>query len=249
VLGFVPQPNLRFTVKITDFQINKVTAFRLTEKIMKQEIAVIGLGKFGFYFATTLVNLGYTVIGIDNSQTRIQAAKDVLHQVYKANAANKDALEQIGLAEVSHLLISVGDSIAASSMIAMYAKEMEIPHVWVKAVTPDHQRLLRKLGVDEVIIPEQMAAVQLASQVAIQGFLQYASFDPEVSFQRMTIDQWEGKTLRSLDLPRTYQVQVISLKKKDSNNYDYTPDPDYTFQKGDTIIILRHTHTSKDFKP
>ena len=216
---------------------------------MKQEIAVIGLGKFGFYFASTLVNLGYTVIGIDNNQARVQAAKDALNQVYKANAANKEALKQIGLAGVSHVLISVGDSIAASSMIAMYVKEMDIPQVWVKAVSPDHQRLLRKLGVDEVIIPEQMAAIQLASKVAIHGFLQYASFDPEVSFQKLTIDKWAGKNLHALDLPQEYQVKVISMKKIDTDSYDYTPDPEYLFQKGDTLIVLCHTNTSREINP
>ena len=211
---------------------------------MKQEIAVIGLGKFGFYFASTLVNLGYTVIGIDNSQPRILEAKNVLSQVYKANAASKEALEQIGLADVSHVLISVGDSIAASSMIAMFVKEMGIPHVWVKAVTPDHQRLLQKLGVDEVIIPEQMAAVQLASKVAIQGFLQYATFDPDVSFQKLIVDRWEGESLQSLQLEKEYEVKLISLKTRESDTYDYTPDPDYPLQKGDTLIVLRHTLTS-----
>ncbi len=216
---------------------------------MQQEIAVIGLGKFGFYFAKTLVELGHTVIGIDNSQLRVQKARDTLNQVYKADATNPDALAQIGLAEVSHVLISVGDSIAASTMIAMFAKEMDIPKVWVKAVNPDHQRLLQKLQVDEVIIPEQMAAIQLASKVAIPGFLQYAAFDPEVSFQELTVEKWAGKSLRELDLPRKHKVQVISLKKKDEDNYIYTPDPDYTFREGDTIVVLRHTNITSPIKP
>ncbi len=216
---------------------------------MKQEIAVIGLGKFGLYFASTLVDLGHTVIGIDNRQARIQVAGDKLHQVYRADATNKEALEQIGLAEVSHVLISVGDSIAASSMIAMYVKEMDIPRLWVKAVTPDHQRLLYKLGVDEVIIPEQMAAVQLASKVAIPGFLQYAAFDPEVSFQELTIDRWAGKSLRQLDLTRKHQIQVISVKKLDTDTYEYTPDPDYVFQPGDVVIVLRRTNATDRIKP
>ncbi len=210
---------------------------------MKREIAVIGLGKFGLYFASTLVDLGYTVIGIDNSQNRVQAARDKLSQVYKADATSKDALEQIGLTEVSHVLISVGDSIAASSMIAMYTKEMDIAQVWAKAVTPDHQRLLYKLGVDEVIIPEQMAAIQLASKVAIPGFLQYATFDPVVSFQELTISKWAGKSLLQLDLIKKFQVQVIAIKKLDTDTYEYAPDSAYSFQPGDSIIILRHTDT------
>ncbi len=216
---------------------------------MAQEIAVIGLGKFGSYFATTLMDLGFTVIGIDRSEAHVQNAKNLLSQVYQVDARNQEALEQIGLAEVSHVLISVGDSIAASSMIAMYAKEMGIEQVWVKAVNHDHERLLKKLQVDEVIIPEQMAAVRLASKVAIPGFLQYARFDPNVSFQKLIIDRWAGKTLRELDLTARRDVHVISVKKHDSEEYEYQMDPDYPFHEGDELIVLRKTNITLELKP
>jgi trk system potassium uptake protein TrkA len=216
---------------------------------MAQEIAVIGLGKFGLYFATTLMDLGFNVIGIDKSERNVQKARNLLSQVYQVDATNQEALEQIGLADVSHVLISVGDSIAASSMIAMYAKEMEIEQVWVKAVNHDHERLLRKLQVNEVIIPEQMAAVRLASKVAIPGFLQYARFDPNVSFQKLTVDRWAGKTLRDLELTKRRNVHVISVKKQDSEEYEYQVDPDYPFQEGDTVIVLRQTNITVELNP
>ncbi len=215
---------------------------------MKPEIAVIGLGKFGLYFASTLVELGHTVIGIDNSVPRVQIARDKLTQVYKADATSQESLEQIGLADVSHVLISVGNSIAASSMIAMYTKEMNIPQGWAKAVTPDHKRLLCKLGVDEVIIPEQMAAIQIASKVVIPGFLQYASFDPDVSFQELTIERWAGKSLQELDLIKKYRRQVIAIKKVGSDKYEYTPDSSYPFQTGDKVIVLRHVCTTEKIR-
>jgi trk system potassium uptake protein TrkA len=134
-------------------------------------------------------------------------------------------------------------------MIAMYAKEMGIEQVWVKAVNHDHERLLRKLQVDEVIIPEQMAAVRLASKVAIPGFLQYARFDPDVSFQKLIIDRWAGKTLRELDLTERHDVQVISVKKHDSEEYEYQMDPDYPFHEGDELIVLRKTNITLELKP
>ena len=216
---------------------------------MAQEVAVIGLGKFGLYFANTLMDLGFDVIGVDRSEAKVQKARNLLSQVYQVDASNQEALEQIGLGDVSHVLISVGDSIAASSMIAMYAKEMGIEEVWVKAVNHDHERLLQKLQVDEVIIPEQMAAVRLASKVAIPGFLQYARFDPNVSFQKLTVDRWAGKTLRELDLTKRRNVHVISVKKHDSEEYEYQMDPDYPFQEGDTIIVLRQTNVMVELKP
>ena len=59
---------------------------------MAQEIAVIGLGKFGSYFATTLMDLGFTVIGIDRSEAHVQNAKNLLSQVYQVDARNQKTL-------------------------------------------------------------------------------------------------------------------------------------------------------------
>jgi len=215
---------------------------------MKQEIAVIGLGKFGFYFAKTLAELGFPVIGIDSRPARVQLAKDSLTKVYRADANTVEALEQLGLRGISYVLVSVGDSIAASSMISMYLKELDVEQVWVKAVSPEHQRLLYKLGVDTVIIPEQLAAVQLASKVAIPGFLQYAAFDPELCFQELVVDEWAGKDLRHLNLPHKKNVMVISIRRKDDDQGSVIPNAEYVLQKGDRLIVMRKTNDNKEIK-
>jgi len=215
---------------------------------MKREIAVIGLGKFGFYFAKTLAELGLPVIGIDTHATKVQLARDALAKVYRADATKFEALEQLGISEMSHVLVSVGDSIAASSMISMYLKELEVEQVWVKAVNPDHQRLLYKLGVDTVIIPEQLAAVQLASKVAIPGFIQYATFDTEMSFQELVVDKWAGKTLRELDLPNKKDIMVISIRHKDEEHFNFIPNAEYQLEEGDRLIVMRRTSDIEEIK-
>ena len=215
---------------------------------MKQEIAVIGLGKFGFYFAKTLAELGFPVIGIDSRPARVQLAKDSLTKVYRADANTVEALEQLGLRGISYVLVSVGDSIAASSMISMYLKELDVEQVWVKAVSPEHQRLLYKLGVDTVIIPEQLAAVQLASKVAIPGFLQYAAFDPELCFQELVVDKWAGKDLRQLNLPHKKNVMVISIRRKDDDQGSVIPNAEYVLQKGDKLVVMRKTNDNKEIE-
>jgi trk system potassium uptake protein TrkA len=168
--------------------------------------------------------------------------------VYRADATKAEALEQVGISQMSHVLVSVGDSIAASTMISMYLKELEVEQVWVKAVSPDHQRLLYKLGVDLVIIPEQLAAVQLASRVAIPGFLQYASFDEELSFQELVVDKWAGKTLRELDLPNKKGIMVISIRRNDGERTGFLPDPFYVLQPGDRLIVMRKTNDIEEIK-
>jgi trk system potassium uptake protein TrkA len=138
---------------------------------IKPQIAVIGLGKFGYKFGITLLNLGYNVLGMDYQNEKIDESKNKFTQVYNADATQKRALEQIGVADMTHILVSVGNSISASTMITMYLKELKVQNVWVKAVDKDHSKLLSKVGADEVIIPEHLAAEQLAYKIDMPGFI------------------------------------------------------------------------------
>ena len=127
---------------------------------------------------------------------------------YQVDAMSREALEQIRIQDLEHVLISVGDSIAASVMISMYLKELGVEKVWVKAIHQDHKKLLHKIGVDEVVIPEYMAAKQVASRIAMPGFINYLPFDESMAVKEFTIKQWDGKSLQELNLTNTFNGSV-----------------------------------------
>jgi trk system potassium uptake protein TrkA len=177
---------------------------------MKPQIGVIGLGKFGYKFGLTLLNLGHNVVGIDFQRENINNAKKTFTQVFEADATQKQALEQIGVSDMTHVLVSAGNSIAASTMISMYLKELSVPNVWVKAIHDDHAKLLKKVGVDEVVIPEHMAAEQFAYRIDIPGLIQKLTFDPDMVIREMAVEKLAQKTLREIDLTNRYNSQIIA---------------------------------------
>ena len=126
--------------------------------------------------------------------------------MYEADISNKQALEQIGFREITHALISVGDSISTSAMTTMYLKEMKVPNVWVKAINDDHAALLRKIGADEVIIPEHIAAAQLADRIHIPGIIDRLPLDPDMIIREMSIDQLTGKNLQGYRFDQPLQL-------------------------------------------
>ncbi len=205
---------------------------------MKPQICVIGLGKFGYKFGASLRNLKYPVIGIDSNPINIQRAQNVFSQVYAADTSEKKALEQIGLSEITHVLVSVGDSISTSAMATMYLKELKVPNVWVKAINEDHANLLRKIGADEVIIPEHIAAIQLADRIDIPGIIQRLPFDSEMIIRKIVIKKLAQKTLRDIDLTNRYNCQVIAIRKYNEARYRYIPKADDTLSMGDTMIVI-----------
>ena len=205
---------------------------------MKPQVGVIGLGKFGYQFGMTLVNLGHKVLGIDRDKDNINKAQKNLTLVYEADAMQKQALAQIGISDMTHVLVSVGSSISASTMISMYLKELAVPNVWVKAIHSDHAKLLKKIGVDEVIIPEHIAAEQLANKIATPGLIEKLSIDPAKVIREMTIDRLAHKTLRDIDLTNRYDSQIIAVKRFGQEKYQFIPKADDTLFRGDNIIVI-----------
>ena len=206
-------------------------------------IGIIGLGKFGFKLGQTLINLGEKVVGIDNNADNVKKAQNIFTQVYLADASQKDVLTQLGFADLVHVLLSVGDSIAASSMIAMYLKELGVPKVWVKAINPDHEKLLRKVGADEVIIPEHMAAKQLANRIAKPGFIEYLPFDKSMSIRELVVSHWAGKTLKQLDVANTFEIQVIAVKKLKEETFHFIPRGETQLDRDDILVVIGRSRT------
>ncbi|MCI5114568.1 MAG: TrkA family potassium uptake protein [Candidatus Electrothrix sp. AW2] len=205
---------------------------------MKLQIGIIGLGKFGLQLGKTLVDLGHEVLGVETDAEKVKNAQHVLTQVYQVDAMNREALEQIRIQDFQHVLVSVGDSIAASVMISMFLKELGVPKVWVKAIHQDHEKLLHKIGVDEIVIPEFMAAKQIASRIAMPGFLDYLPFDESMAVKEFTIEEWEGKTLLELNLTNTFEIQVIAVRRNGNEKYQYIPKANEVFRKGDNFVAI-----------
>ena len=144
----------------------------------------------------------------------------------------------MGVGQLSHVLVSVGDSLAASVMIAMYLKELGVPVVWAKAINTDHATLLKKIGVNEVIIPEHMAARQMAAKITIPGFLDYFPFSKDVVLKEVIIDQWAGQSLKELNLTNRFGIQVLAAKHKGDEEYAILPKADNPLLEGDTLVLI-----------
>jgi trk system potassium uptake protein TrkA len=205
---------------------------------MKLQIGIVGLGKFGLKFGQTLVALGHEVLGVESDPEKVKNAQHILTQVFQTDAMSREALEQIRIQDLEHVLVSVGDSIAASIMISMYLKELGVAKVWAKAINKDHAKLLYKLGVDEVVIPEFMAAKQIASRIAMPGFIEYLPFDRSMAVKEFTIKRWAGKNLKELNLTNIFGIQVIAARRNGEQKYQYIPKADELFQEGDNFVAI-----------
>lgn len=204
----------------------------------KLEVGVVGLGKFGLAFAKSLQGKGHNVVGVDCVSANIQRAEGSITQVFHADGTDREALEQIGFKELDQVVVSTGDSMEASILVVLNLQDLGIDKIWVKAVSAQHEKVLKRLGVHFVIFPERFVAQQIAHRMAVPGLLDYLGLGEDVVVREVRVDKWNGKTLRDLDLTNRNSVQVVAFKKNGDETFSFIPKADTALTTGDTLAIL-----------
>lgn len=213
------------------------------------EIGVVGLGKFGLFAAQRLMELGNDVVGLDVDPDNVRRAQELLTQVYQGDGTDKGVLEQLGFQEFDFVVVSVGEAMEASILIAMHLKEIGAASVWVKAVSLDHEKVLRKVGADEVFFPELIGAQQLAMRIVSPGLVEYLHYGQGILVQKVTIEEWGGKTLKDLNLTNRYKLLVIAHKPLHENAFRYLPGADTLLARGDEVVLIVQEDKLGKFKP
>ena len=123
---------------------------------------VIGLGRFGSSLARNLCQLGAEVLAMDVRADLVQQlSNDVTHAVV-GDGQDKEVLRALGARNFDCAVIAIGDNLAASVLTVMNLQELGVPYLVCKAHDEIHSRVLKKLGVDRVVIPEMDQAQRLA---------------------------------------------------------------------------------------
>ena len=204
----------------------------------RKEFGVVGLGKFGLSLASSLMNHGQSVVGVDCDPEKVKAASEILTHAYQAEAVDKVALEQLGFAELAEVIVSTGHSMEASILITLFLKELGCKSVTVKAMSRDHEKVLKKVGADSVIFPERYAAEQLAAKLAVPGLIDYLPLGTNVILKELIVERWAGKTLRELNLTNSFSIQVVAVKATGEKQFVFVPKADSPLQRGDVLAVI-----------
>lgn len=198
---------------------------------------VIGLGRFGQTLARQLCMLGAEVLAMDVRNDLVQqVADDVTHAVV-GDAQDKEVLRALGVRDFDCAIIAIGSDLAASVLTAMNLKELEVPYIICKAHDETHRRVLEKLGVDRVIIPEQENAQRLARSLNSHNVLDYIELSEDYGILEVPAPKsWVGRTLKELNVRAKLGVNIIAVENDRKTNV--SPSADYCIQAGDVMVVL-----------
>jgi len=207
---------------------------------MKQFV-VIGLGNFGYTVATRLHQIGHQVLAADSNATRVEHMKDLVTQAVVIDAKDKSALAEVVTNAIDAAVVGLGDSVEASLLCVLYLKELGVKRIIAKASSDDHGRILESIGTSEVIYPERNAALRLAEKLnAPTSVIDYIELSPEYSIIDVaTPDDFVGKTLKQLALPKKQGILVIAVRNvMKGGEIQLLPPADYKFEPDSIMTVI-----------
>ena len=216
----------------------------MKKKITQKEYIVIGLGRFGSSVARQLEANGCRVLAIDRQEKRVNQIADYVTLAMGVDVGNEEALRELGGRNFDGAVISIGHSLDASVLAAIWAKEQGIGQIVAKAYDEMQGKILTKLGVDEIVYPEKEIGVHVANNLAFNNLFDAIELTAEYSIADIqTLRGWVGKDLKELNLRKKYGVNVIAIKRDGALLIN--PPAEKPTQKDDVFVLLGKNNTLK----
>ncbi|AKG04700.1 potassium transporter Trk [Salimicrobium jeotgali] len=204
---------------------------------MKREFAVIGLGRFGGSICRELSEEGMDVLAIDTDEDKVNEFKDIASHAVIADATDENALKELGIRNIDHVIVAIGDNIHASILATLILKELGTKTLTVKAQNDYHEKVLNKIGADHVVHPERDMGRRIAHNIISNNILDYIELSDDHSVVEVKAgSKMRGKSLIDLDIRAQYGCNVVAIKR----NRDIIVSPRATenIKESDVLIVI-----------
>jgi trk system potassium uptake protein len=205
--------------------------------VARQQVVVIGLGRFGSAVARELEQLGHEVLAIDRNEQRVNdIVPDVTHAL-QMDAADEDALRSAGAGEFQSAIVAISSDAEPSIFATMVLKRLGVPNVIAKAGSALHGEILARVGANRVVFPERETGLRLAHSFNVPNVIDYLDVAPSFGIEKIRPPgSYVGRTLAELDLAGRMGLTPIVLRR--GTEVLVNPARDERIAEGDELIVI-----------
>ncbi len=222
-----------------------------------QRFAVIGLGRFGWQLARALTKAGAEVIAIDRSRSIVEKISEEVTMAVRLDSTDEDALRSQGIDKVDVAIIGIGQDFESNILTTVTLKALGVKHICARAERQTHGKILKRIGADEIIFPEDESALRWSFKLMAPQIGEKLEFAPGFSLAQYTApDSFNGQTIQDLQLRKKYHVNLVGVRKagdldgEGEQNHKTTrkkklnkqiinvPQPDTVIDTGDLLWII-----------
>lgn len=213
----------------------------------KKTYAVFGLGRYGIAVARELVENGMEVIAVDISQKLVDDAAAYLPVCKCADVTDPEVISHLGIGSIDTVIICMASNLEANVMAVTLCKEAGVKTVITKCANEMQQKILLRIGADQVVFPENESGIRLAKNLLSSGFIDMISLSQDVSIVEIDVkEKWVGKNLIELDLRNKYGINIVAIKK--GEDVSAIIEPENALEAGTSLIVIVNTKKLEKLK-
>jgi trk system potassium uptake protein len=203
----------------------------------REQVMVIGLGRFGSAVGRELERLGHEVLAIDRDEQRVNdIASDVTHAL-ELDAADEDALRGAGASEFASAIVAISSDAEPSIFATMVLKRLGVRNVIAKAGSVLHGEILSRVGADRVVFPERETGLRLAHSFNVPNVIDYLDVAPGFGIEKIRPPKsFIGRSLGDLDLKGKLAITPLALRR--GRQVFVNPTREERIGEGDELIVI-----------
>ncbi len=176
---------------------------------------IIGLGNFGAALAVRLTELGHEVIGVDSNMRKVEVLKNSITHTICAKCTDMQSAKEIPVKDADVVVVSIGEDEGNSIMVTANMKQLNAKRIISRAVSQTQETVLRAMGIEEIVHPEQDSADKLAQNLTAEGFIDSFELSSEYSIVKAEVpERYEGKLLGETDIRSRHNINVLTVISK-----------------------------------
>ena len=202
----------------------------------KIEFGIIGIGRFGFALAKTLIEAGKEVIVLDNNENKIKQIRSLTENAFVVNNLDKETLEETGIQNCETVFVCIGEKIDVSILTTLNVINMGVKRVISKAITYEQGCVLKKIGA-EIVYPENDMAIRIANRLLNEEALEFIELNNDIHIEELRVtSKIDGKSILKSKIRNDFNLNIIALERDEETIIEV--DPNYILRENDLIVVI-----------
>ncbi|MFZ5551947.1 MAG: potassium channel family protein [Bacteroidota bacterium] len=218
------------------------------------KFAVIGVGRYGSIIAKSLAQKGAEVFVFDMDEEKIDNIKEEVAYAVTLDTTDVKALISQNVADVDAAVVAIGENFEATVLTAVHLLDLGVKRVIARAHGPQQKMILEKIGIKEVLLPEDEIAHVVAERLLNPSILSFLQLPDDYEIAEIKAPKnTVNRTLADIGLRNKYHLTLITIKRAfdekegketvKENHILGVPNSETIVYDTDTLIVFG---TSKD---
>ena len=145
----------------------------------------------------------------------LYALKEKISHTICMNATDEFTVSGLPLKDTDVVIVAIGEDQGANVMARALFKNLRVKRLISRAINPLHEMVLKALGVDEIVHPEEETAERWSKKLCLKGVVDSFELNNEFSLVEANIPlRYVGRKIEELNFRRKYNLLILTTIKK-----------------------------------